>query len=109
MKNPDLRVLDTAIQYVKEGRDWYSCFALESAVEYIYPKKSLAAQKRCYTQYQNQYRLVTRDYMGRGSYPEWWDTPPGYWTWNQQRRVRASRVAALKRFRKACIDAAKKE
>jgi hypothetical protein len=86
---PDLAVIDRAIELVRSGQERWTCWALVMAEN---PRGCSPRNK-----YTAQFRLhMTSD---RGL-PDWWtegeNTPEN----------RALRIAALKSFRQACIDAA---
>lgn len=107
MKQPDIRVLDLAIEYMKLGASSFSCVAIEYAVHHVFIGKNIRALERLTRKYQRQYELVTLKNNDQ-CHPNWWNKYSSvYWTYSTRQRMRAHRVAALKRFRKACIDAAK--
>lgn len=105
MKAPDLRVLTLAIRYMQVQQRGFSCHALRSAVETIHHDKTPESQRRLINRYCSQYRRSTVKVHG-GREPWWWDK----YTWlmsNKGEQAHRSRIWALRRFRKACIDAAK--
>lgn len=84
---PSLAVIDRAIGLIRSGRERWTCWALVLATN--------QATGPCNT-YTRQFRMhMERD----GNLPAWWtegeNTPEN----------RALRIAALKSFRQACIDA----
>lgn len=106
MKYPELKIIDSAIAFLQRGVDVYSCAALSTAVWNAKWGKSYQAYLRLYRRYQRQYERFTVQDRG-GRYPQWWSKTGN--TLLQKTHYRNARIRALKRFRKACIDAAKKE
>jgi len=93
---PSLAVIDHAIAEIEAGAA-YSCTALSRAVEGFERTKhdrDLWARTHLY---RTQYRRCI--WGPNNQRPLWWDSP--------LRHYKAERIAALKKFRQACIDAAK--
>lgn len=90
---PELAVLDGAIQFYLRGGCHYTCYALTHAVRRRAPRTCVHSTYTC------QYTLWCRARNG-GSLPYWW---------NRSEPFRRERLAALRGFRQACIDAATKE
>lgn len=97
MKHPSLEVIDEAIRLVKKGDIVFSCSALYAAVKTVAPDDYCKFGDEYAAQYK---QFVWQSENGR---PDWWNALP-LWA---PRANQAARVRALKRFRKACIDAAK--
>lgn len=92
MSAPDLRVIDRAIERIRLGSSHFSCLALrEAQYETGSQDWSIAHE------YRSQYRSWA---IRNGAYPEWWSSDRPY---------KRERMAALKSFRQACIDAASKQ
>ena len=92
---PNVAIIDEAIRRIKEGVNRHSCVALSHACEkaggdYFGSSDS----SRDGETYRAQYRLLMTN--SRGKLPSWWDV--------DKRHTRA-RVAALKKFKAACIAA----
>lgn len=106
---PSLAVIDRAIEIIKAGEPThFSCHALEAAVlevefgvRWYGPSHWSGAvfaqrmQERTWL-YRKQYRRCVRFSPGSAL---WWDSASRY---------KKERIAALKAFKQACIDAAKK-
>ena len=92
MSAPDLLVIDRAIERIRLGLNRYTCYALERAAFEVAPQDWTHADA-----YVNQYQRWT---LRNGKEPKWWDSG---------RRYKRERIAALKSFRQACIDAASKQ
>lgn len=88
---PDLRIIDEAIRLVYSGLSTYTCHALISAAISV----GLTTEQA--DMYRTQYR---RFVLRHGLFPRWWNE--GY-----DQIFVGARIAALKEFKKACIDAAK--
>ena len=92
MSAPDLRVIDMAIERIRFDANHHSCAALAFGLGDLgCYSRSLAEE------YKRQYKLWTFKNGGR---PKWW---------NSGRPYKRARIAALKSFRQACIDAASKQ
>lgn len=105
IKKPNLRVIDQAIDKIERGGkvassnykrfSKYSCLALADASFNVHTN----ALFRPDIVYKEQYRMYVKRQNG-GKLPNWW---------NDTSYARHWRITALKGFRKACIDAAKKQ
>lgn len=104
---PSLRVIDDAIKTVQDGEQKlsifrrhskYSCLALEGAA-YIIHGSHVYGKPNPADIYKEQYKAYVKAANG-GRLPKWW---------NNLNYARHHRVTALKGFRQACIDAAKKQ
>lgn len=85
---PNLAVIDEAITRIRNGDSFYACLALRVA--------EAGSIREPETEYERQFEL----WMGRsGVLPKWWSSR----SYGPQTRAR---IAALKSFRQACIDAA---
>lgn len=85
---PDLTVIDRAIRRLRNHDSFYSCWAMRvAATGSIWNPE---------TEYERQFALWM---CKRGPLPKWW----GSRAHGPQTRAR---IAALKSFRQACIDAA---
>lgn len=96
---PNLAVIDHAIELVRSEVMPFTCCALSGAAADMDWGPALSMweineRRRLYT---NQYRKCI--WGPEDKRPEWW---------NSIRPYKRERIAALKKFRKACIDAAKK-
>ena len=86
---PDLAVIDSAIELLREGKEWGCGHALNAAS---------ATPRGLDSEYARQFSEWARLVFG---WPSWSDNPSSAFT--------GERIAYLQAFRKACIDAAAKE
>lgn len=93
---PNLDVIEVAIAKLNAGLTPYCCTALTRAVDDIEDPYNWFARTNLYC---TQFRKCI--WGPKGTRPVWWSSPHHHY--------RAERIAALKKFRQACIDAAKKE
>jgi hypothetical protein len=82
---PSLKVIDRAIRTVEDRKFAWTCIALRDAEGVLWIEDS---------EYCRQYRL----WVCKRVAPHWWNAPGA--------EFKAKRIAALKSFRQACIDAA---
>lgn len=94
---PSLAVIDRAIELIRSGRDKFTCCALECAVYDLEDEGDCWYVYRRIDLYLEQYRM----HAFRNGRPLWWDSSASWYV--------TERIAALKKFKQACIDAAKKE
>lgn len=99
-QHPDLAVIDLAIKRIAHGQDIFSCVALSMACRALHPQHEDWVDYRW--QY-DQYICGGGDSGRVRRKPRWWDS------FNHGSRNRQSRIAALKRFGKACIRAAARQ
>jgi hypothetical protein len=90
-RRPSLNVIDKAIQKIKKSEWTFTCIALEFSV-------SSNASVETLNLYSDQWKAFVLS-QNRGRKPIWWNSSFPY---------KEARIAALKGFRKACIDAAKR-
>jgi len=96
---PSLAVIDEAIARIKDGRNHFTCVALADAYMAVEDTEttdfpvSLRRSKLYRDQYANA--VFTKEVS-----LTWWSSAMSH---------KRQRIAALKKFKRACIDAAKKE
>lgn len=97
MKNipttPNLAVIDLAVKLVQNDREKYSCCALSAAEGQL-----VTDDYNCNSYYRYQYKQYIFS-ICKGKLPRWW---------NSTKQYKTARIKALKGFKQACIDAAKK-
>lgn len=92
---PNLAVIDAAIELVRSKVTLFTCWALVRASHEVEPRARRSVLRR--NLYLAQYRECV---LGpEDKRPKWWNSIHPY---------KRDRIAALKKFRQACIDAAKK-
>lgn len=89
---PDLRVIDRTIERIQQQLNHYSCNALAEAYYEVARKRVPDTDSFACRRYLYQYEEFCW-HKGR------------CWFWNDCRRCTAARVAALRGFKQACIDA----
>lgn len=102
---PNLNVIDKAIRFIETGKTRFTCIALQLA----------AAEIECGVKAGNLWDIpldvlrrssAYRDQYAQLIISKWPDTKAPRW-WNSPDHYTKARIAALKKFRKACIAAGK--
>lgn len=92
---PKIAIIDEAIRRISECRDRHTCVALSNACE-TFGGMYWGSQdgSKSGDTYREQYRLVMTN--KKGKLPSWW---------NSDGLHKKARIAALKKFKAACIAA----
>lgn len=93
---PNLAVIDRAIALVEIGRNAFTCYALQCAVHDVEGRPWISERSTLYCRQWREFNC----HRNGGRFPKWWNKA-------YSPRRKASRVAALRAFKQACIEAAK--
>lgn len=93
---PDMSVINDAIDLINYGISTYSCVALALSAKM---RKKHSADV---TEYMRQYSMVICG-VDSSRIPYWWNMA------NSREKFKKARIRALIKFRQACIDAAKRD